>query len=91
MQTARTCVGGLNSYSSDCDPGFQETEVDGEKVCGGNIHDCGDVGCGEVRDVRGFGRWLLVLVCRWVQADHARSRFNLRGKIRWELRHHELS
>ena len=28
-----------------CDLGFLETEVDGEKICG-NIHDCGDVGCG---------------------------------------------
>ena len=40
-----TCFDGANSYSCDCDPGFQETEVDGEKVCG-NIDDCGDVGCG---------------------------------------------
>jgi len=40
-----TCVDGVNSYSCDCAPGFEETDVDGEKVCG-NIDDCGGVGCG---------------------------------------------
>ena len=26
-----TWVGGVNSYSCDCDPGFQETDIDGDK------------------------------------------------------------
>ena len=28
-----TCVDCVNSYSCDCDPGFQETDIDEEKVC----------------------------------------------------------
>ena len=32
------------SVTYTCGPGFEETEVDGEKVCG-NVGDCGGVGC----------------------------------------------
>ena len=35
-----TCVDGVDSYSCDCDPGLQETDIDGEDVCG-IIDDCG--------------------------------------------------
>ena len=34
-----SCVDGVNSYSCDCDLGFQETDSDGDKVRG-NIDDC---------------------------------------------------
>ena len=36
-----TCVDGVNSYSCDCDPGFQETDIDVDEVCE-NLDDCGD-------------------------------------------------
>ena len=36
------------SVTYTCDPGFEETEVDGEKVCG-SVDDCGGIGC------RGYG------------------------------------
>ena len=35
-------------FICECDPGFKETEVDGEKVCR-IIDDCGGVGCGEYK------------------------------------------
>ena len=35
-----TCVDGVNSYSCDHDPGFQQTDIDGDKLCE-NIADCG--------------------------------------------------
>ena len=35
-----TCVDGVSSNSCDCDPGFQETDIGGDKVCE-NIDDCG--------------------------------------------------
>ena len=53
-------VDGVNSYSCDCDPGFQETEVDGEKVCG-NIDDCGGAGCG------GYGTRVDLIDGYWCQ------------------------
>ena len=34
------CVDGVKSQSCHCDPEFQETDIDGEKVCE-NIDDCG--------------------------------------------------
>ena len=39
VSTERAC-NGVNSYNCDCDLGFQEKDIDGEKVCG-NIDDCG--------------------------------------------------
>ena len=43
---SRSDVGVLygQSVTYTCDPGFEETEVDGEKVCG-IIDDCGGIGC----------------------------------------------
>lgn len=40
-----TCVDGVNDYTCDCLPGYEETEVGGEKVCG-NPPGCDGVGCG---------------------------------------------
>ena len=36
-----TRVDGVNSHSCDCDPGSQEKDIDGDKVCEKNIDDCG--------------------------------------------------
>ena len=41
-----TCVDGVISHSCDCDPGFQEKDIDGDKVCQ-KLDDCGD--CSVVR------------------------------------------
>ena len=35
------CVDGVNLFSCECDPGFQETDIDGDKVCE-NIDICCD-------------------------------------------------
>ena len=39
-----TCVDDVNSYSCDCDPGFRETDIDGDKVCE-NLDECGAGAC----------------------------------------------
>ena len=41
-----TCVDGVSSHSGDYDPGFRETDIDGDTVCE-NLDDCGD--CSVVR------------------------------------------
>ena len=43
------CDDCVKSQSCDCDPGFQETDIDGEKVCE-NIDDCGGAGSVGSRD-----------------------------------------
>jgi hypothetical protein len=39
------CVDGINDYSCECESGFEEEMVGGEKMCG-NIDDCGPNACG---------------------------------------------
>lgn len=39
------CVDGINDYSCECESGFEEEMVAGEKMCG-NINDCGPNACG---------------------------------------------
>jgi len=39
------CVDGINDYSCDCESGFEEELIAGEKMCG-NIDDCGADACG---------------------------------------------
>jgi Notch-like protein len=39
------CEDGLMDYSCNCDTGFEENVIDGEKICG-NIDDCDGVSCG---------------------------------------------
>jgi len=39
------CVDGLEDYSCNCQDGFEQSVVGGEKVCG-NIDDCNGISCG---------------------------------------------
>lgn len=39
------CVDGIDDYSCNCESGFEEEMVSGEKMCG-NIDDCGPSACG---------------------------------------------